>query len=851
MSEHTPNGKGPARPSGSNNRNNPNRPGPSSRKGAPASAAPGRKPGNAPRSAQAASAPQDATVPRTPARNTTAGYTRDQVYDRERARAAAAAGQKRSTMPCPPENSALADELRARLHGKPTRAAHNRHWYLEVVHAVMDIVKTALVILLCLGFLIGGFGGGMLIGYISTTHPLSIADISMTDSVETSFVYDSNGTVIAKLTGSENVDRIYVAYTDVKDTYIDEAIMAIEDERFLEHSGIDVQRIGSAILSALFNGGTASHGGSTITQQTVKLITGQDQRSTQRKVQEWFSAMTLEQQLSKDEIMQLYINLAPMGNNYVGIEAGAQNYFGKNAKELSLAECAFLAGLPKSPSYYNPLRESGRRNAMRRMRIVLSKMYELGNITQEEYDNALNTELVFKTKTTSSATAINSYFVEYAVSEVISDIQKERNISRSLAATTVYNRGYHIYTTMEADVQAVMDEAFKTQSLFQTDPEALEDYPEKPQGGMVVINVATGAIAGMQGGYGEKTVNLGTNRAVDAHRQPGSSIKPLIAYGPALELRLITPSMIYDDKESHLDPSNPDKVWPKNSDNGYKGQITIRRAIASSRNTIAVMVWNDVTPEMALWFLNEVGIDRLTEQYPSTAIGGFNYGMSPLEMAAAYNTFATGGVYTKPYAYTKVLDSDGNVVLEHVAASHRVYREDTSFLMSDMLEDVIDYGTAEGKVEHITNADGESIAVAGKTGTTDDNVDKWFCGYTPYYAAAVWYGYDNRLRTTEIPKGDRNNAQFIWNYVMQRIHTNCPGAEFEKPENVVRMEVCTSSGNKATQYCREADAAVSDYFIEDSYLTPNRDCTFHVSPTPTPEPTPDPTADTDAASTEG
>ncbi len=225
--------------------------------------------------------------------------------------------------------------------------------------------------------------------------------------------------------------------------------------------------------------------------------------------------------------------------------------------------------------------------------------------------------------------------------------------------------------------------------------------------------------------------------------------------------------------------------------------------------------------------------------------------MSPLEMAAAYNTFATGGVYTEPYAYTKVLDSDGNVVLEHVAASHRVYREDTSFLMSDMLEDVIDYGTAEGKVEHITNADGESIAVAGKTGTTDDNVDKWFCGYTPYYAAAVWYGYDNRLRTTEIPKGDRNNAQFIWNYVMQRIHTNCPGAEFEKPENVVRMEVCTSSGNKATQYCREADAAVSDYFIEDSYLTPNRDCTFHVSPTPTPEPTPDPTADPDAASTEG
>ncbi|MEE3351724.1 MAG: PBP1A family penicillin-binding protein [Saccharofermentanaceae bacterium] len=820
MSDNYPNGRTSRQPSGNNNNQKKPRSGP----------APKQSP-----------AP-DATMHRSPAGSASAGsgYSREQIYDRSRAKAAAAAQQKRSTIPCAPEDSALADELRSRLKGKPTRAAHNRHWYVEVMQAFLTIIKTALILLLCISFLIGGFGGGMLIGYISTTNRLSIADISMTDSVETSFVYDSNGTVIAKLTGSENVDRIYVAYTEVKNTDIAEAIMAIEDERFLEHSGIDVQRIGSAVLSALFNGGTASHGGSTITQQTVKLITGQDQRSTQRKVQEWFSAMTLEQQLSKDEIMQLYINLAPMGNNYVGIEAGAQNYFGKNAKELSLAECAFLAGLPKSPSYYNPLRESGRRNAMRRMRIVLTKMYELGNITQEEYENALNTELVFKTKSTSSATSINSYFVEYAVSEVITDLQHERNISRSLAATTVYNRGYHIYTTMEADVQSVMDEAFTTQSLFQSDPDALEDYPEKPQGGMVVINVKTGAIAGMQGGYGEKTVNLGTNRAVDAKRQPGSSIKPLIAYAPAIELGRITPSMIYDDKESHLDPSNPDKVWPKNSDGKFKGPMTIRQAVASSRNTIAVMVWNDVGAEMALWFLNEVGIDRLSEQYPSTAIGGFNKGMSPLEMAAAYTTFATGGVYTEPYAYTKVLDSDGNVVLEHIANPHRVYREDTSFLMTSMLQDVITTGTAKNKVMPIKNANGEDIAVAGKTGTTDDNVDKWFCGYTPYYAAAVWYGYDNRLRTTEIPKGDRNNAQLIWNYVMQQIHTNLPGAEFPIPDNVTKETVCTSSGMKATQFCKDADTDITDYFIVGNYLTPKDDCTYHLAPTPTPEPSPTP-----------
>ena len=279
-----------------------------------------------------------------------------------------------------------------------------------------------------------------------------------TEETQTSFVYDINGTVISKLTGTENVDRVYVSYSSVRSTYIDEAIISIEDERIYEHSGIDVQRIGSAILSALANGGTATYGGSTITQQTVKLITGQDEHSTSRKVQEWFSAMALEQDLSKDEILELYINLAPMGNNFVGIQAAAQNYFGKDARELTLAESAFLAGLPKSPSYYNPMRESGRRNALRRMRIVLGKMYELGYITEEEYQAALNQELVFKSSNATRSTDINSYFSEYAVSEVINDLMVQRNISFSLATTIVYNRGYQIFTTLEPDVQAVVDE---------------------------------------------------------------------------------------------------------------------------------------------------------------------------------------------------------------------------------------------------------------------------------------------------------------------------------------------------------------------------------------------------------
>lgn len=748
---------------------------------------------------------------------------------------------RRTSSPIKPENSALADELRSTLKGKPTKSGYNRNAFLELVDFVKDVLRIIVVFALCIGVALGGFGAGMLLGYVSTAKALSIADLSQTEDVQTSFVYDINGTVISKLTGTENVDRIYVPISDVKSTYIDEAIISIEDERFYTHSGIDIKRIGSAVLSALANGGTASYGGSTVTQQTIKLISGQDEHSTSRKVQEWFSAMALEQDLSKDEIMELYINLAPMGNNYVGIQAAAQNYFGKDAKELNLAECAFLAGLPKSPSYYNPLRETGRRNALRRMRIVLGKMYELGYITENEYQNALNTELVFKTQSRNSSASINSYFAEYAVEEVVEDLMKQRNISRSLATTIVYNRGYHIYTTLEPDVQEVMDEAFTTKDLFQTDPSALAGYPEKPTAGMVVINVETGAIAGMQGGYGQKTVNLSLNRATQAHRSPGSSIKPLIDYAPALELQLIYPCMLYDDSECNLDPNNPGAVWPLNSDRSYAGPMTIRSAVTHSKNTIAVKVWKDVGGDTALWFLSREGIDRTSEgSYPAQAIGAFTTGMTPLEMAGAYNTLASGGTYTEPYAYTKVLDNDGNIVLQINPETHKVYSAETSFLMSDMLSDVITQGTAAGHAAIITNADGDSISTAGKTGTTDDNLDKWFCGYTPYYCAAVWYGYDNRLRQTVIPSGDRSNAIRIWYYVMSKIHNDCEAASFYRPDTIVTADIC-STGYSPNDYCYAEDAVLSDYFVSTSSLMPDDAfiCPVHTEPEPEPEEKPE------------
>ena len=752
--------------------------------------------------------------------------------------------KQRSTRPVAPENSALADELRSQLKGKPTKCGFNRSWSHEIFSFVGDIFKIGIVGILCVSFIFGGFGAGMLLGYASTTKPLSIGDLTSTsEASQTSFVYDSENNVIAKLTGSENVDRIYVSYSDIKDTYLDDAIIAIEDERFREHNGIDIKRIGSALISAIANGGSATHGGSTITQQTVKLISGQDEHSTSRKVQEWFSAMQLEQNLSKDEILELYINLAPMGNNYIGVQAAAMNYFGKNASELTLPECALIAGLPKSPSFYNPLRETGRRNAQRRMRTILGKMYELEMITKEEYEEALNTELKFRQRNTDRSTKVNSYFCEYAISEVIGDLAKARGIKREFASTLVYNKGYHIYTTLEPATQAILDEAFTKQDLFQSKPDKISDYPEKPNGSMVIINNSTGAIVAMAGGYGEKTMNLSHNRAVSTHRNPGSSIKPLIAYGPAFELGIIAPATVKNDTVKHLDPAHPKTAWPVNYTRRYSGKTTIRSALVRSLNTIAAEVWSEVGGDTALWYLKQVGIDRTSEgSFPSQAVGGFTHGMSTLEMAGAYHTFASGGTYVEPYAYNQVLDSDGNVIIKSDPISYRVYSAETCFFMGDILKGVVTTGTPSNFGGQLKGKDGKAIDTAGKTGTTSDDIDKWFCGFTPYYTAATWYGYDNRLRQTKIPSYDYNNAVKIWMWVMKKLHADLPGATFSKPKSIVRVSVC-ESGYYPTDACKAAGAKIyTDYFVSGSFLCPkeNNPCTEHVAtPTPAAAPGPD------------
>ncbi len=721
-------------------------------------------------------------------------------------------------------------DFHKRLSGKPTRSSSLYSIPRSFGNAAKRVLQVVLIVVLIVAFTGAGVGGGMLVGYITTAKAVSTGGFKNMN--QPTIILDDKGVEVARLTGESNINSEFVSFSLLKDTFIDEAFIAIEDERFYDHQGIDPKRIGSAIFSALSNGGSATHGGSTITQQTVRLYSGEDKRSAQRKIQEWYAAVELEKDKSKEEIMEIYLNLVPMGNSFVGIQSAAKAYFGKEAKDLSIAECAFLAGIPNRPSTYNPLTEAGKRNALRRMRIVLGKMHDLGKINDEQYHTALNTELIFKSVTTTAGTAINSYFVEYAIDQVVSDLQTKLGYSKEMARLAVNNFGMTIETTEDLNVQTIMEGTFSTQSLFVYNLSRLSDYPEEPTGSMVVISsVNPGQIKGMVGGYGQKTQNAVWNRAARTQRQPGSSIKPFAVYGPGIDTGVINAASIFNDQKLYYNPEEPTTVYPNNADdNSFDGLMPVRRALSSSKNTIAAQIWKEVLGgDTSLEYLRRAGLDRPTENYVSIALGGFSVGMTTLEMASAYGTFANSGVYTKPYAYTRVLDAQGNVLLENKPISNIVFKPAANYVMISMMRDVVTRGTAA----HVLNGLLPGIDLAGKTGTTDENRDKWFCGYTPYYSASVWYGYDNRYGVIEIPQGTaRNGALRIWGDAMKKIHAGLPGKTFAMPSGVISIAVCAQSGQLQSANCPAGDI-YSELFVNGASSNPSVLCPFHSNPTPT------------------
>lgn len=664
---------------------------------------------------------------------------------------------------------------------------------------LMIAVKIFLVIFLLLAVIGAGVIAGIFFGLFGDDFEIKEEDLKkgVSNSV---IVNEKTGEIIADLSTDEKRKKIKLE--DMAD-YLPKAYVAIEDERFYKHNGVDFKRTAGAILHTVM--GNSSYGGSTITQQLVKNATKDDASKglagIKRKVKEWAKAYQVERMMSKDQILELYLNILYIGmENLHGVELGAQYYFNKSAKDLDLAECAYLAGINSSPNYYNPysLASSKDTEEKRDARIknktltVLKKMKDLGYIENEEdYNTAVEkTEagLTFERGKMTTASSF-SYHTDALIEQLISQVMEERNCSRALAENYVYGGGYTIYSTVDKDIQARLEEEYAKTTYKITSP----SKNQTSQSGMAIVDYKTGNVVGVAGGLGEKETG-GWNRATQMKKQPGSVMKPIADVAPALEEKVITAATAYYDVKTDFGGG----YIPKNEDNSFKNRpMNIREFIAVSRNIPAVKIMAELTPAKSIEYLQKFGlksVDEKKDDSVSLALGGMTVGASPLELASAYGTIANGGVYITPTFYTKVVDSEGNVIMTPKQEKVRVLSEQNAYIVATIVQEPVIRG-AGGTASNCAIA---GMDVAAKTGTTDNNYDRWLAGFTPYYSAATWFGYDT---SEEVKWNGRNPAGLIWSAVMSSIHKGLPGAKFVKPDGVVEQTVCSLSGGLATTGC--------------------------------------------------
>ena len=660
-------------------------------------------------------------------------------------------------------------------------------------------IKIMLVIFLLLCVIGAGIVAGMFFGLFGDDFEITKEELKI--GASNSVVVDSNGGVIANLSGDEK--RKVITLEDMAD-YLPKAYVAIEDERFYKHNGVDLKRTAGAILHTVT--GNSSYGGSTITQQLVKNITKDDESSGLagifRKVKEWAKAYQVERMISKDQILELYLNILYVGGegNLHGVELGAEYYFNKSAKDLSLAECAFLAGINSSPNYYNPYKlasnndteEKRDERIKSKVLTVLAKMKELGYIqNEEEYNEAVKqAEEGLKFEKAAIATGTTySYHTDAVIDQVINQVMDEKDISRQLAENYVYSSGLTIYSTVDSTIQARLEEEYAKEKYKKTSP----SKKQTTQSGMAIIDYKTGNVVGIAGGLGTKE-GSGWNRATQMKKQTGSSIKPIADVAPALEEKVITPATVYDDVKTDFGGG----YTPKNDGERYRGIINIRQFIETSQNIPALKIMKELTPEKSIQYLKKMGITSLDDKKDnvlSLAIGGMTDGVSPLEMAAAYGTIANDGIYITPTFYTKVVDSSGNTVLTPKQEQVRAVSEQTAYLTKKITQEPVNSSRGTATYCRISGMD-----VAAKTGTTDKSYDRWLCGFTPYYSAATWFGYDD---SEEVKGFSQNPAGQIWDAVITDIHKNLANASFQKPSGIVEQTVCRTTGCLATTGCTD------------------------------------------------
>ena len=624
----------------------------------------------------------------------------------------------------------------------------------------------------------------------------------------------------------ENENRVWVGLEDIP-LNLRNACIAIEDRKFYDHQGVDWLRTIRASLN-MFTG-QKIYGASTITQQLIKNLTHDDEVTVRRKLVEIFRAIEFDKEYSKDDILEWYLNIIPLGQRCYGVQAASLVYFGKDVEDLSLAECASLIGITNNPSMYDPyINEEANRE---RQIDILYTMLEQGYINQDQYDAAKKEKLVFVNKSGESAgttTNFFSYFEDQVINEVVRDLMEKTGYEYEVTLRMLQTGGYKIYCTVDPEIQEQVEAIYEDLSNL---PET--ESSQQLQSAIVVTDNETGDVVAMAGGVGKKEGSLLLNRATQSYQQPGSTIKPLTVFAPALEMGLVTPATVYDDTPYQFTES---AAWPENLTKTYAGLVSVNDAVAQSINTVAVKLVAEMGPQVCFDYArNNFGLTSLVqERVTSTgavlsdvglaplALGALNGGgVSVKDMAEAYTAFPNGGVYREGRTYTRVLDAAGKVVLDNTQDSNTAMSPETAWYSTYMMMNAVSSGTATG-------AQLENMQVAGKTGTTDNDKDRWFAGYTPYYTAAVWCGYDYP-ESVVLVDSTENPAVSLWHKVMASIHADLEPATFHKPTDVVQVSYCRDSGLLATEACRSDvrgdRTVVGELRLED---VPTENCHVHV-----------------------
>jgi len=718
---------------------------------------------------------------------------------------------------------------------------------LKVFTYFLNIFLTILLICFIIGIIVGSTFALYVKNYVDSDIDASLLVSSGANKTTQIYYTDpETGKNIEiedqRIYGVDN--GIWVNYDGIPKQLID-AFVAIEDDRFFSHNGVDWITTSKAFLNYVIPF-KSEFGGSTITQQLVKNLTGDSEAKITRKVQEIFRALNLEKELSKEQILEMYLNVIFFGNNCTGVQTAANTYFGKDVADLSLEECATLAGIVKNPYSYNPVNFPDK--CKERRNDVLWAMQDQGKISEAEANALYDKDIVLvdnnnEEDDSSDTTTIFNWYTEAVFNEVQEDLMEQYGYSKYSAGMAIYTGGLKIYTCMDPEVQSVLEEIYTNDTEYFP----MAQSSMQPESAMVIVDPYTGDVLGLVGGRGEKVSNRILNRATGTLRPPGSSIKPVSVYAPALDAGIISYATVYDDVPVNFgnNPNNP-KAWPGNLPYVYRGLTNVNSAIERSVNTVAVRVLQDLTPEASYKFVTEkLGFSTVYDKITTAsgavmsdidlsplALGQLTYGISVKEITASYSIFQNSGVFNNPRLYSKVVNSNNETILTCDRETDIVISEQSASIMTKMLYNVVNdpEGTAVGNIT-LKN----SVDVAGKTGTSTADFDRWFVGYTPYYVGGCWVGYDTNIALSAFGP---NPACIIWDKVMTKLHQKyiddaANGGEalktFETAPGVIEATYCKDSGKLITDACRldmRGDRSETGWF---AYGTePSEYCDRHV-----------------------